>query len=129
MNPANTIDYVHRFISSLVFTTTIETIVLLLLLVYVFKKREQLKDIVFAGVLGSFATIPYVWFVFPFITYWPRATSLMWSEPFAVLVEALIYNRVLKLNWKYALAASIVCNIASYFIGPLLRAYGLWIYW
>ena len=124
-----TIDYIHRFISSLVFTTVVETAVLCLLLMYVFKNKEQLRDVIFAGVLASFATIPYVWFVFPYISNWSRETSFLWSEPFAFVIEAVFYRVFLNLDWRTAFAASLLANLASYLLGPFLRTHGLWLYW
>ncbi len=122
--------YVHNFLTSLVFTTSIETVVLVLLVLYVFRKQGlQLWQVLFAGFLGSFSTIPYVWFVFPYVVMWPRTTSLYFSEPFAFIAEAVIYRMFLKLDWKYALLASLLCNLASFLLGPVLRAWGIWIYW
>ncbi|MDO8505195.1 MAG: hypothetical protein Q7S48_01270 [bacterium] len=124
------IDYIHRFISSLTFTVVVETAVVLLLLWFIFKKREAgIKKIIFTGVFASFATIPYVWFVFPYINSWPRQTSLLYSEPFAFLVEALIYRIFLKIDIRIALTVSLFANLASYLLGPMLRTYGFWIYW
>lgn len=122
-------DYIHRFITSLVFTTTIETLVLLLLLVCLFKYKNRIKEFVFVGMFASFATIPYVWFVFPYIVDWSRATSLMVSEPIIFLTEAVLYKFFLKLDLRVALFVSFVCNTVSYFLGPILRAHGLWVYW
>jgi hypothetical protein len=119
--------YVHRALTSLGFTVAVETAVLFILLYYVYKYRHlRVKDVIFAGILASSLTIPYVWFVFPYVVNWSRNTSAFFSEPFAFLIEALVYNRVLKLDWKTALAVSLVCNIASYLLGPILRMNGLW---
>lgn len=124
------IDYIHRFISSLVFTTVVETLALFLLLRWVFKNKElSTKKIVFAGVFASFATIPYVWFVFPYIESWPRSTSLYYSEPFAFIIEAIFYRAFLKPSWGVSFMLSLACNLASYLLGPLLRAHGVWINW
>ncbi|MCR4281178.1 MAG: hypothetical protein NUV88_02495 [Candidatus Kaiserbacteria bacterium] len=124
------IAYVHRFISSLVFTGVIETIILFLLVWFLFKSRELgWKRIAAVGLFASFSTIPYVWFVFPYLMNWARNTSLFWSELFAFVIEAILYRLFLKLDWKRAFLASLVCNSASYFLGPILRTYGLWFYW
>jgi len=123
-------NYIHRFISSLTFTVAIETLAIFLLLWFVFKKRESgWKNIVLAGIFASFATIPYVWFVFPYITKWSYSTSLAYSEPFAFLIEALLYRIFLKIDIRIALVVSLVANGLSYFLGPILRNHGLWIYW
>lgn len=122
--------YIHRFITSWGFTIIVETAVLCALLMYVYRRKDiPLKDMLFAGLLSSFATIPYVWFVFPYIVNWSRQTSLYVSEPVVFFIEALIYNRFLKVNWPTAFALSFICNAASYLLGPILRSLGLWIYW
>ena len=124
------VDYIHRFITSMVFTTSIETLTLVLLLAYVFKKHSsKISDVIVAGFFASFMTIPYVWFVFPYLTHWTRSTSFLVSEPTVFLIEAIFYNRYLKVNIKTAFVLSFICNLVSYFVGPLLRTYGLWIYW
>lgn len=124
------IDYIHRFISSLVFTSVLETLIVFLIFWVILRRRDiKARIIIFTGVLASYATIPYVWFVFPYINNWPRATSLHYSEPFVFLVEAVIYRVFLKTNMPVALGLSLVANLASYLLGPLLRGHGLWIYW
>lgn len=127
---AANIALIHRFISSLVFTDVVETIILFAFLWFVFKNRELgWRRIVAVGLFASFSTIPYVWFVFPYLLDWPRSTSLLLSEIFAFVVEAIIYRLFLKLDWKRALLVSLACNAASYYLGPVFRGYGLWYYW
>ncbi len=127
---ALSVDYIHRFISSLVFTIIIETLVLFLLIRFLFKnKKLETRKIIFAGVIASFATIPYVWFVFPYMAAWPRSTSLYFSEPFVFVIEAVLYHHLLKANWQSSLLLSFLCNLASYLLGPWLRAHGMWVYW
>ena len=124
------VDYIHRFISSLVFTSLVETAVSFLMIRFVFRNKElPLKSIILTGVFASFATIPYVWFVFPYIRKWPRQTSLYFSDPFAFLVETIFYRAFLKTGWGQSLLLSLAANLTSYFLGPLLRSWGLWIYW
>ena len=119
----------HRFLTSLSFTVVVETFVLFVLLTYVFRKRELTKlQIIEAGFFATFSTIPYVWFVFPYILAWPGGV-VYWSEPFAFIVEAIFYKLFLRLEWRVALAVSLLCNATSFFLGPLLRAHGLWVYW
>ena len=123
-------DYIHRFITSLGFTVVVETAILFILLVLVLRRRDILPlRIALAGLFASFSTIPYVWFVFPYIFAWTRQTSLLVSEPFVFIVEAAFYRIFLKLDWRIAFAASLTANLTSYLLGPLLRSYGLWIYW
>ena len=125
-----TVAFVHRFISSLVFTDVVETAVLLLLVRYLFRKREfGVWKIIFVGLYASFSTIPYVWFVFPNVATWPYSTAIIYAELFAFVIEAIFYRIVLKLNWRQAFLASLLCNLASYLLGPFLRTHGLWLYW
>lgn len=124
------VQYVHNFLSSLFFTDVIETAILWVLIRYVVRNsRIATIDIIFAGLFASFATITYVWFVFPVIATWPKGNPTVWSEPFAFLVEALFYRMYLRLSWKNALAVSLICNIGSFIGGNALRMMGLWLYW
>ncbi len=122
--------YTHSFLTSLVFTIVVETTFLYLILRF-FIKHPDLSSlkIITAGFLANFTTVPYVWFVFPAILDWSRNTSLLYSEPFVFLVEALIYRVYLKTSIRMSLFVSLVCNAASFFIGPFLRSHGLWLYW
>ena len=121
---------IHSFIFSLVFTITVETLVLLIILYFLLKRKDpSWKKIIFAGTLASFSTIPYVWFVFPNLYSWPRSTSLIYSELFAFLIETVIYRVFLRTNWIISFTVSLICNLASYFLGQILRSYGLWPSW
>ncbi|MEK7546744.1 MAG: hypothetical protein AAB536_01010 [Patescibacteria group bacterium] len=125
-----TIFLIHRFITSLVFTAVVETAILLLIFKFIWKKPAlDYKSIIFAGLFASFATIPYVWFVFPYAYNWSPDASLVFSELFAFAVEAIFYRLFLKISWRTAFVASFCGNAASYFGGPFLRSYGIWIYW
>lgn len=128
---AQNIFFVHRFLSSLVFTDVIETAVLVFLLWFVFRNRSLgLWRMVAAGFFASFSTISYVWFVFPYLIAWPSQGALLLSaETFAFVVEALFYRLALRLDWKIAFAVSLICNVVSYFLGPILRAHGIWYVW
>ncbi len=128
MNP--NIAFVHRFLTSLAFTSGIETIVLILLLKFVFRKSHvSLEQAIFAGLYASFSTISYVWFVFPYLTNWQPPTYVIFAEVFAFIVEAIFYRFMLRISWRDAFLASLICNAVSYFLGPVLRASGFWIFW
>jgi hypothetical protein len=127
---ANNILFVHRFLTSLVFTGIIETIVLIILLLFVFRNRTiEISRMMFAGAYASFSTIPYVWFVFPFLMRWSPSTAIIFAETFVFVIEAIFYRWFLRLDWRIAFALSFICNVVSYFLGPLLRMYGIWVYW
>jgi len=83
--------YTYRFLFALVLTIFIETIILWIFIRKIFKfedGRFSASNIIFAGIMASFSTIPYVWYVFPILIYWSFKLSLILSEIFAILVEA-----------------------------------------
>jgi membrane-bound metal-dependent hydrolase YbcI (DUF457 family) len=125
-----TIFYTHSFLTSLFFTIVVETTLLYVLLRFIIRQPDLSSfKIIATGFFANFMTVPYVWFIFPTIIDWSRNTSLLYSEPFVFLVEAVIYRIYLKTSMRTALFVSLVCNAASYFIGPILRAHGIWVYW
>jgi hypothetical protein len=127
---SSTILYVHSFLSSLVFTICIETALLYFLLQFVFAYKDSDRTtIIVTGLFANFATVPYVWFAFPYVTAWSRNTSTMLSEPFVFFVEAIVYRLFLRTSWTTSFLVSLICNLASYLIGPVLRAHGFWPNW
>lgn len=135
ITPQN-VDYVHRLITSEVFTIIIETAVLLVIVYFLYKYKYlkdkiSLKTQVFSGIFASFSTIPYVWYIFPnlLFPYMTREQTFVYSEPFVFVVEAIFYRFLLRIPTKYAFIISFVANMSSYLIGPVLRAYGIWFYW
>ncbi len=117
------LNYVHSFLSALVVTVGIETTVLFLL-VRMYWKREHFNfgngKLFFSGILASFATIPYVWLVFPVLLYHDRGIALLYGEVSAFFVEAVIYFFVLDISMKRALAISLICNAVSFSFGKFL---------
>ena len=112
--------YVKDFILALIFTDVTETIVLFCLLWYVFKIRvDGWQKIIIAGLFASFMTLPYVWFVFTMF-FWQKNTYVIVSEMFAFIMEAIFYRFFLKLDWKMAFLASLLCNAVSFLLGLLL---------
>lgn len=122
--------YTHNFFTSLVFTDVVETITLFLLVRFALRKKGiATKDLIFAGLFASFATITYVWYVFPVMIPRSVMAPTFVSEPFVFLVEALFYRMYLRLSWKEALMVSLIANTASYLGGIGARVAHLWIYW
>lgn len=108
--------YVYTFLHALIFSATIEGLVVFGL-ASILKKNRRLWLI---AVLGTMCTIPYVWFVFPTLLWYSSSFAVICAESFAFLFEALLYKVLGKLSWKYALVFSCVANAASYFLGKLL---------
>jgi len=124
------IAYVHKFISIASFSVLVETTVLFFLIRHVFRDaRISTPRLFFAGIFATYATNPYVMFVFPRITKWPYNTSLIVSETFVFFVEALFYRMVLKTDWKVSFALSLICNFSSWYLTLLLRTNGVSFDW
>jgi len=124
------IAYVHKFISIASFSVLVETTILFFLVRYVFKDKEiSSLRLLFAGMFATYATNPYVMFIFPRITKWPYNTSLMVSETFVFFIEALFYRMVLKTSWKVSFLLSLICNFSSWYLTFLLRTHGVSFDW
>jgi hypothetical protein len=119
--------YETKFLISLALSVVTETIILVLLMHFVFgqkKSAASLASMIFAGFAATCATLPYVWFVFPafvsgFILY------VILAELFAVAAESVFYHFILKLPMPRAFVLSLVCNAVSFGIGEGLKALNL----
>ena len=112
--------YEIDFIYSLIITVLIEWVIIYLIVSYFFKIKLTKSDILVIGVLPSFLTLPYVWFIFPFF-FNENYTMYLWvSESFVLIVEMFILSYFLKLTLKNGLLLSFVANLASYYIGAWL---------
>jgi len=109
------------FLCALIFTVAVETSALFLCARLLFKmKRKDTPDalLLFCGIALSFATLPYVWFVFPAFT--SGTAYVVCAELFAFAAEAVGYKYILRVDWKRAAALSFICNAASFLLGLLV---------
>lgn len=114
-------DYEMLFLKSLMQTVLIETAVLLILFKLLFKAKEiKVHRILFTGLLASFATLPYLWFVLP-AYFDQRIWYILVGESFAVVMESFIYAYLLQIRYPKAFLASLVCNLISFSIGLLIN--------
>ena len=114
--------YEDSFLQSLALTVFIESIVLWIMVTRIYKWEIPLKTILFTGIIASFATLPYVWFILPvFIPiHW---MYIMVAESFAVIAETFILKEVLRINIIPAFITSLVCNMVSFGIGLLVNIF------
>ncbi len=75
--------------------------------------------IFFVGILASALTLPYLWFVLPAFVY-NRNIYLIVGETSVILIEAIIYWRLLKLKLIDSLIVSLLANVTSIITGILL---------
>jgi hypothetical protein len=112
-------DYEALFLKALVLTITVETIALLVLARLVLGRAIPVFRLVFAGILCSAATLPYLWFVLPrFIP--DRSVMIVAGEVAVILAEAACYRMVLGVDWKCAALFSVCCNLVSMAAGILV---------
>ena len=117
--------YEYEFLFSLIFTISIETVVLFYLIRFYFKMdKSQLSNplLIFSGIICSMATLPYLWFIFP-VFLKSRTMFMLIGEIYVALVEAVILSFLLRLEAKKALIASVACNVISFIFGLLFSKY------
>ena len=114
-------DYEINFLKALLITITIETTVLFLLVKIFFKKHTISNYIILlTGILASFSTLPYLWFIFPLFIK-TKVLYIIICESFAVLFESAVIMGLLRTTYIKALIISIICNMSSYLIGLFIH--------
>jgi len=115
--------YELEFLQALGITLLVETIIILIIIHYVYRIDDNvilLKVILFGSLFGSIATLPYVWFVFPaFIKNYYVSVSV--SEIFVIITEAYLFHFLFSLSLRRSIILSISANAGSIIIGEILR--------
>ena len=89
--------------------------------------KGSLLRLIGAGAACTAVTHPMLWFVWPHVIH-DYTTFVVSGEIGITIVEALIFWRAVpKLSATRACGAALVANGASYGIGELLRALGLFV--
>lgn len=115
--------YEIQFLKSLVATVAIEATALFLVTRFWFNIQRGVvsnASLLFTGILCSFATLPYLWFVLPRLLQ-PYLLLAVVGELLVFLAEATIYYFVLRIGVKRSLLVSFVCNLASVVGGLLMQ--------
>jgi len=111
-------DYLTKdFYLKLLSTVVLESFLLLLLSFFMTSiKNQKILRLVGVGALASVITLPLLWFIWPlFISNW---LLYLWTgEIMVAAIEAVIYKKLLKINWRAAIIISIACNAFSCTIG------------
>lgn len=111
--------YEQKFLLSLILTLTIELPIIFILVRYVYKYRQiEISRILFVGFIASALTLPYLWFILP-VYFRDRSAYIMVGESFAIIAEAIIYNRLLNLKLFESFKVSLAANIVSVILGTL----------
>lgn len=115
-------NYEFKFLFSLTYTILIEIIVLYFILKIRYLNNNvkyKYSQILFIGILCSFATLPYLWFILPILLNDYILYNII-GEIFVIIIESLILYFYLKLPYKKMLIVSFTCNIISYSIGLII---------
>jgi hypothetical protein len=114
-------EYEISFLKALLLTIFVETSVLFLLF-KVFYKSLTISNwlLLLTGVLATFATLPYLWFIIPeFIK--TKMWYIIVCEISAIIFESVIILGLLRINYTKAIIVSIICNMTSFLIGTLIN--------
>ena len=109
--------YETQFLTALVFTVLIETVVLLLATRHLLNLRGPTRSqLLYAGLMANVSSLPYLWFVLP--GYVKNYTwYLAAGEIGVVLWEAIFYWMYLSVRFRDAAALSVSANLASLLFG------------
>ena len=119
--------YETKFLHALVFTVTIETALLYVLIGYFFREVELKKNfwrILITGIICSGFTLPYIWFILPMFVSGKTAFAII-AETWAVIAEAVIIMWALRMKALKSFLLSFFCNAVSFILGKLAFAAGL----
>jgi len=107
-----------EFLLALAVTIAIETGVLLLgWRWFGAGVKPRWTRLALAGVVPSALTMPYLWFILP--RFVNGAAYVPLGECLVVLAEAPVLAAVLGWRPGRALLASLLCNLASFLLGPM----------
>jgi len=114
-------EYEISFLKALLLTIIIETSVLFILF-KVFFKSMNISNwlLLLTGILATFATLPYLWFILPLFIK-TRLWYVIGSEAIAISIESIIILGLLRINYSKAFMVSLICNLTSYLIGLLIH--------
>lgn len=113
----------YDFLMSLILTIVIELLVLFWITRKVFKIRieeKSDKDLMLAGIMASFSTLPYLWFVLPLFIDSGTSYFTLVGEILVFVIETIIYYFLLKISIKKCAIISFLCNLTSFFIGLIV---------
>ncbi len=115
--------YELQFLRALAETVAIETVVLFLIVRFLYRTPSSALPnalLVFAGCTASFATLPYLWFVMPHLFGHSRLTFVVAGEALVAVLEGVFYCFVLRVSLVRGMVISLVCNAASLGLGLLI---------
>jgi hypothetical protein len=105
------------FLQAYLLTVLLETIALFVLLRKGYAKSLLIRN----SVIASTLTLPFVWFLFPYLGF-SYLYQILLSEEFAVIIEAIIYAKLFRgMSLRDAFLLSFACNMFSFSFGVFLN--------
>jgi len=97
----------------------------MIVMILFFRFVVRLKDIsisslITTGFIASFATLPYLWFIFPSYIE-QQIWYVILGETFAILVETIIIGAILRTKFLTSLLCSLTCNLISFSTGLIIN--------
>lgn len=112
---------INNFLIALALTIIIETLILFLISIFLDlnEKKFSNKNIIFAWMIASALTLPYLHFILPeFIPWWYTYISV-W-EISVTIIEAIFYMFFFDIKIKLAFIISFFANFISFSIWLIL---------
>ena len=112
---------VNNFLIALVLTIIIEIIVLFLVSIFfdLDSKKFSNKNIIFAGIVASALTLPYLHFVLVEFLPWWNTYITVWEISVTVM-EAIFYMFFFDIKIKLAFILSFLANFVSFSVWVIL---------
>lgn len=112
---------INNFLIALILTILIETTVLLLVSIFwkYDEKKFSSKNIIFAGIVASALTLPYLHLVLIEFLPWWYPYLITW-EVSVTLIEAIFYMFFFEIKFTKWLSLSILANVTSFTIWVIL---------
>ncbi|MGM0601465.1 MAG: hypothetical protein ACQETH_16760 [Candidatus Rifleibacteriota bacterium] len=111
------------FFAYLFLTITLELPVLFAIVRKVFKIQADeisAKTLFVCGGLCSFATYPYVWYVFPALIA-DQTVALIVAEIIVIFIEFILIKEILKISSFRSFIVSLVCNLFTIVLGSFMN--------
>ncbi len=112
--------YERNFLYAFLFTQIVEIPVVFILIKRIYKYEEiNVSKIIFVGFMATASTLPYLWFILPFYIF-NKVIYVIIGESLVVLIEAIIYNQLLKIKLLESFKISLAANVSSFLFGLFL---------
>ena len=117
-----TVTYEIKFLLALFLTILIEIIILSMLIRKILRmdtKKISNSRLIFTGMICSFATLPYLWFVLPSFLE-SKILFILFGELFVIIIEAILLFFILRVGVTKSFLISLCCNLISFLIGLII---------